>query len=209
MFAPPSLNVAEFFRFNAFSVYANWAYHNPSPGNLVFEGGAHDIEPIFEYAKEIGLWVIFRPGPYINAEANAGGFPAWVTTGAYGYLRDNDTRYTEAWTPYFAKISSIVSKHTIVKGGNVILYQIENEFSSEFTDAIKKIPYYPSIHYMENLENVARENGIDIPTFTNAPNMDSKSWSKDYSNFGGEQDMYGVDSYPQVSCLQILSHISP
>jgi ribosomal protein S24E len=118
-------------------------------------------------------------------------------------LRDNDTRYTNAWTPYFAKISQIVSKHTVVKGGNVIIYQIENEYGTEFLDPKKKTPYYPSIQYMENLERVARENGIDIPTSTNAPNENGKSWSKDYSNFGGEQDLYGVDSYPQCwSCDQ-------
>ncbi len=52
--------------FNTFAVYASWAFHNPSPGHVIFEGGAHDIEQIFEYAKEIGLWVIFRPGPYVT-----------------------------------------------------------------------------------------------------------------------------------------------
>jgi hypothetical protein len=83
----------------------------------------------------------------------------------------------------------------------VILYQLENEFDSQFTDPIKKISYYPSIEYMEALEKVSRENGIDIPTFTNAPSQSGRSWSKDYSNVGGEQDMYGLDSYPQCwSC---------
>lgn len=197
----PALPHSDRIRFNTIAFYGNWNWHNPSVGTLEFERGAHNPEPLFEIAKEIGLWVIFRPGPYVNAETNAGGFPGWVTTGAYGSLRDNDTRYTEAWTPYFAAISRLVSKHTITNGGNVILYQLENEFASQFKDPVKKTPNYPSIEYMENLERVARENGIDIPLFTNAPNPNGRSWSKDYSDVGGEQDIYGLDSYPQCwSC---------
>lgn len=60
-----------------------------------------------------------------EAETNAGGFPGWVTIG-YGPLRNDDPRYTAAWTPYMTAIGNIVSKHTITRGGNVILYQIEN-----------------------------------------------------------------------------------
>lgn len=71
--------------------------------------------------------MLFRPGPYVNAEANAGGFPLWLTTGAYGTLRNNDTRYTAAWEPYFSKLSEIVSEYLITKGGNVILYQVSSE----------------------------------------------------------------------------------
>ena len=94
---------------------------------LDFETGAHNFERIFEIAKELGLYVIFRPGPYVNAEANAGGFPGWLTTGEYGTLRNNDSRYTAAWEPYMQKMSEVVLPHTVTNGGNVILYQLENE----------------------------------------------------------------------------------
>ena len=33
-------------------------------------------------AAEVGLYVIARPGPYINAEVDGGGFPGWLTTQA-------------------------------------------------------------------------------------------------------------------------------
>jgi hypothetical protein len=61
--------------FNAFSLYAHWGYHNSSPGVLDFSSGAHDLTPILTYAKDIGLYVLFRLGPYVNAQANAGGLP--------------------------------------------------------------------------------------------------------------------------------------
>src|SRR6186713_1253173 len=70
---------------------------------------------------------IVRPGPYVNAEANAGGFPLWLTTGAYGELRDDDPRYAAAWQPYFSNYSAITSKHLVTNNGNTLVYQIENE----------------------------------------------------------------------------------
>ena len=183
------------------AIYASWAWHNPAPGVLNFEDGAHNLELLFEYAKQTGLYILWRPGPYINAEANAGGFPGWVTTGAYGTLRNNDTRYHDAWYPYFAEISKITSKHLVTKGGPVILVQMENEIGSQWIDPIAKTPYWPSNKYMEQLEQCARENGMDIPTITNAPNRNGRSWSKDYSTMESNQDIYGLDSYPQCwSC---------
>ena len=124
-----------------------------------------------------------------------------MTTGAYGSLRNNDTRYHDAWYPYFAEISRITSKHTITKGGPVILVQIENEIGSQWIDPIAKTPFWPSNKYMEQLAAAARENGMDIPTITNAPNPNGRSWSKDYSTMASNQDIYGLDSYPQCwSC---------
>jgi hypothetical protein len=67
------------------------------------------------------------PGTYVNAEANADGLPLWLTTGAYETLRNNDTRYTVAWEPYFSKLSQIISEHLITNGGNVIIYQVRSD----------------------------------------------------------------------------------
>lgn len=82
--------------FTAFAFYSSWAYHAPNNHTVDFHTGAHDITPIFELAKELGMYMIVRPGPYVNAEASAGGFPLWATTGAYGSLRNDDPRYTAA-----------------------------------------------------------------------------------------------------------------
>jgi len=146
--------------------------------------------------------VLFRPGPYVNAESNAGGFPGWLTTGAYGTLRNNDSRYTDAWTPYFKRYSEIVAKHQITKGGSVFIYQIENEYGNQWTNVAAKTPNYPAIAYMEALEKCARDAGIDVPLIHNNPNMNTKSWSKDYgAGVGGNVDNYGLDHYPSCwSC---------
>lgn len=77
------------------------------------------------YTNFVPVHLQVRPGPYVNAEANAGGFPLWLTTGAYGTLRNDDPRYAAAWKPYFSRFSEITSKHLVTNGGNVIVYQIE------------------------------------------------------------------------------------
>lgn len=111
-------------RFTAFSIYNSWGFHNPHPGTLDFEHAAHNFSLIMDIAKDVGMYMIVRPGPYVNAEANAGGFPLWLTTGAYGNLRTNDSRYTDAWTPYWEAVADVYKPHLITNGGNVILYQV-------------------------------------------------------------------------------------
>ncbi|PQE05932.1 beta-galactosidase b protein [Rutstroemia sp. NJR-2017a BBW] len=178
--------------FNTFALYSHWYYHNPNPDTLDFESGAHNFTRLFDLAAELGI-----PGPYVNAESNAGAFPLWLTTGAYGALRNNDTRYTEAWKPFWETLSSIVVPYQITNGGNVLTYQIENELGSQWSGSpSKKIPNLSSVQYMEALEASARAQGITIPFQANDPNLNSDSWSKDFYNGYGAVDIYGMDSYP-------------
>lgn len=188
-------------RFNAFSIYAHWGYHAPSASTLDFTSGAHNFTSILTLAAELGLYVIVRPGPYVNAESNAGGLPLWVTTGAYGTLRNNDSRYTAAWTPYWTTISQQIAPHLITNGGNVVLFQVENELGAQWEDVATRTPNVAADEYMALLEQSARDNGIDVPLTHNDPNMNAYSWSKDFSNVTGNVDVVGVDSYPSCwSC---------
>jgi len=53
--------------FNTVSLYGHWGYHSSSEDGLDFNTATHDPRPILDLAKEIGLYVIYRPGPYVNA----------------------------------------------------------------------------------------------------------------------------------------------
>ena len=195
--------------FTAFTFYTNWAWHAPNNTTLDFSTGAHDYTLLLEIAKDIGLYVFLRPGPYINAEVNAGGFPLWLTTGAYGTLRNNDTRYTAAWKPYFAESAQIISKYQITNGQNIIGFQIENEYGEQWDSSPQqKVPNDEAIDYMELLETTARSNGITIPLTANEPNMGSISWDSDWSSIGGNVDVTGLDSYPSV-CASYLNFQYP
>ncbi|GME39701.1 Glycoside hydrolase family 35 [Neofusicoccum parvum] len=191
--------------FNTFSFYTNWFFHNPHPGTVDFENAAHDIGRLLEYAKDAGLFVAVRPGPYVNAELNAGGFPLWVTTGAYGELRDDNSSYTEAWTPYQDEIAKIVAPYQISRNGTVISYQLENEYGEQWLNSATKTPNQPAINYMTELDENARRNGIEVPTTHNSPNLNDFSWSKDQDTVGagGNVDVLGLDNYPLCwSCDQ-------
>ncbi|KAL2871798.1 glycoside hydrolase family 35 protein [Aspergillus lucknowensis] len=188
--------------FTGFAFYSNWAYHAPNNHTVDFSTGARDITPIYELAKELGMYIIVRPGPYVNAEANAGGFPLWLTTGAYGSTRNDDPRYTAAWEPYFAEVSEITSKYQITDGHNTFCYQIENEYGQQWIgDPVDRNPNETAAAYMELLEASARKHGITVPLTGNDPNMNSKSWGSGWSDAGGNLDVVGLDSYPSCwSC---------
>ncbi|KDR70759.1 hypothetical protein GALMADRAFT_75787 [Galerina marginata CBS 339.88] len=105
--------------FNAISVYTHMAQINPSRGVVDFNG-YRALQPLFDAAKESGLWIILRPGPYINAETSAGGISHWITTEIAGQPRSNDTDYREAWQDYIAGIIKVTAPNQISSGGPVI-----------------------------------------------------------------------------------------
>lgn len=48
-------------------IYVEWALHNPKPDVYSWDGLA-DLVYFLDLTKELDLYVIFRPGPYICAE---------------------------------------------------------------------------------------------------------------------------------------------
>ena len=81
--------------FNAVSLYFDWAYHSPRPGVYDFTG-VRDVDRLLDIAAEVGIYVIARPGPYINAEVDGGGFPGWLSTTAGNTRTDT---LTVTYTP--------------------------------------------------------------------------------------------------------------
>ena len=142
--------------FTAASVYFHWGYHSPAPGVYDFTG-VRDIDRLLRMAAEIGIYIVARPGPYIGAETNSGGLPGWVDAQA-GVARTTAPDYLSAALEWYANVNAILAPHQIARGGPIILYQIENEYS-----ASGAVP----IAYMEALEGAARASGITVPLFVN------------------------------------------
>ncbi|KAI1867042.1 hypothetical protein JX265_007618 [Neoarthrinium moseri] len=182
--------------FNAISVYFFWSYHSPSPDVYDFETSGKNVQRLFDYAKEAGLWVIARAGPYCNAETSGGGLALWGSDGSMGKLRTADETYHQAWLPWVTKIGQIIAANQITQGGPVILNQIENEYQ-ENTHS----PNATEVLHMEQIEKAFRDAGVVVPFTHNEKGMRSQSWSTDYQNVGGAVDIYGLDSYPgSLSC---------
>ena len=63
--------------FNTVETYIPWALHEPQEGQFQAEGML-DFEAYFKLVEEMGLYLIVRPTPYICAEFDFGGLPAWL-----------------------------------------------------------------------------------------------------------------------------------
>lgn len=84
--------------FNCVSFYVDWAVLEGKPGEYRAEGN-FALEPFFDAAKQAGIYLLARPGPYINAEASGGGFPGWLQR-VNGTLRTSDPAYLKATDKY-------------------------------------------------------------------------------------------------------------
>lgn len=69
---PDILQKAKAAGLNALSVYTHMGLINPSRGVVDFDG-FRALQPLFDAAKDAGIFIVLRPGPYINAETTAGG----------------------------------------------------------------------------------------------------------------------------------------
>ena len=169
--------------FNAISLYFDWAYHSPKAGVYDFTG-VRDVERLLRTAEEVGLWVVARPGPYINAETTGGGFPAWLKQ-VPGRARSSAPGYTAAYRDWLGHINPIIARHQATRGGRVLLYNVENEYAIN-TDAA----------YMEDLQARARSAGITVPITTNVC-CDAADWVSKWGSGPGAVQLPGVDDYPQ------------
>ncbi|KAF1843596.1 glycoside hydrolase family 35 protein [Cucurbitaria berberidis CBS 394.84] len=171
--------------YNGVSFYAAWFLHEGKRGSFSAEG-VFDWEPFFDAAKKAGIYLIARPGPYINAEVSGGGFPGWLQR-ISGNLRTPDQDYQQASKHYIESITAIIAKAQITNGGPVILFQPENEYSAGTNNVT-----FPDALYMNGLMRQFRALGIVVPFINNV------AWPNGVNAPGTDApvDIYGHDSYP-------------
>ncbi len=180
--------------YNGVSIYVDWAYHSPKPGVYDFSG-VRDMDRFLDIANDVGLYVMARPGPYINAEVDGGGFPGWLTTKA-GTARTNNATYMSYTDQYQSAIDAVLARHQVTNGtGPVLLYQIENEYANNVTSQT-------GIQYMKHLYDKARADGITVPIFHNDKGRNG-FWVP--GAFTGADtlsgpNLYGFDGYPGGTC---------
>ncbi len=141
--------------FNTVETYTCWNLHERKEGQFDFSG-LLDIEKYIETAEKLDLNVIVRPGPYICAEWEFGGLPAWLLSYPQMGLRSFDPLYLEKVRPYYRELLSRIRPHLTSNGGRVMMMQVENEYGS----------YGDDKEYLREVEKIYRENGIDCLLFT-------------------------------------------
>ena len=114
---------------NTVSTYVFWNLHEPVPGRYDF-AGQNDIAAFIRAAAAEGLHVIVRPGPYVCAEWDLGGYPAWLLADPGMVLRSTDTRFTKPAERWIARLGQELAPLLSPPGGPVIAVQVENEYGS-------------------------------------------------------------------------------
>ena len=144
--------------YNCVDLYFCWDYHSPAQGVYDFSG-IRDIRKLLDITKELGLYVLGRPGPYINAEYSGGGFPGWLLAkkelplrnrreGAFVWS-DEYMGYVREW---WEQIIPIIKDYD-----NILMVQIENEYATLEMEE----------EYMRALYAMTREYGVTVPLFHN------------------------------------------
>lgn len=134
---------------NTITTYAFWNAHEPRPGVYDFTG-QNDIAAFIRAAQAEGLDVILRPGPYVCAEWELGGYPAWLLKDRALVLRSTDPKYTAAVERWMSRLGREVRPLLLRNGGPVIAVQLENEYGAFGDDRA----------YLEGLEATYRRAGL-------------------------------------------------
>ncbi|NWU76194.1 BGAL galactosidase, partial [Onychorhynchus coronatus] len=116
---------------SAVQVYIPWNYHEILPGVYDFAGN-RDVEAFLDLTAELGLLVILRPGPYICAEWEMGGLPAWLLWKPDIILRSSDPAYLAAVDSWLHVLLPKIKPRLYQHGGNIISVQVENEYGSYY-----------------------------------------------------------------------------
>ncbi len=138
---------------NTITTYVFWNLHEPRPGVYEFSG-QNDVAEYIREAQQEGLYVILRPGPYVCAEWDLGGYPSWLLKDRNLTLRSDDPAFLGAMNRWFARLAKEVSPLLIQNGGPIIAIQVENEYGSFGDDHA----------YMEAVKSALLKSGIAAPS---------------------------------------------
>ncbi|WP_261806012.1 glycoside hydrolase family 35 protein [Lapidilactobacillus luobeiensis] len=170
---------------NTVETYVPWNLHEPQAGTFDFTGLA-DVESFLKLAQSMGLLIILRPSPYICAEWEFGGLPAWLLKNRNIQIRSQDPDFLAAVSAYYDKLLPKLVPFQTTHGGNVIMMQIENEYGSFSNDH----------EYLRKLKKMMIDRGVDVPLCTSDGGweaaLDSGSLMVDdvlaTANFGSDPD---------------------
>lgn len=140
---------------NTIETYVAWNAHAPHRGEWNVEGGL-DLARFLDLVAAEGMHAIVRPGPYICAEWDNGGLPAWLFRDTSVGVRRMEPAYIAAVTEFLERVYEIVVPRQVDVGGPVILVQIENEYGAYGSDK----------EYLAELVRVTRDAGITVPLTT-------------------------------------------
>jgi hypothetical protein len=142
---------------NTIDTVIPWNLHEPTEGQFNFTEEA-DLAAYLDLCAELGLYAIVRPGPYICAEWENGGFPAWLTAKPGVELRVDNPIFLEHTLRWFDTLFPLLVERQATRGGPIILCQIENEHWASGR--------YGHDMHQATLAQAAIERGMVLPQYT-------------------------------------------
>ena len=140
--------------FNTVETYLPWNMHEPQKGVFNFQG-ILDIEAFLQTAQDLGLYAIIRPSPFICAEWEFGGLPAWLINENMR-IRSSDEAFLQAVASYYDELLPRLTPRLLDNGGNILMMQVENEYGSYGEDKA----------YLRAIRQLMEERGVTCPLFT-------------------------------------------
>ena len=140
--------------FNTVETYVPWNAHEPYKGQFDFSGRL-DIERFIQTAQSLGLYMIVRPSPFICAEWEFGGLPAWLLEEDMR-IRSSDPAFIKAVSQYYDRLLGILTRYQVDQGGPILMMQVENEYGSYGEDKT----------YLRAVRDLMKEKGVTCPLFT-------------------------------------------
>ncbi|MBK6936867.1 MAG: beta-galactosidase [Chitinophagaceae bacterium] len=141
---------------NTVAAYTFWNYHETEKGVFDFKTGNKNIAEFIRICQQERMWVLLRPGPYVCAEWDFGGLPAYLLKVPDIRIRCMDPRYMAAVTRYIKKLAYETVPLQCTKGGPILMVQVENEYGSYGNDR----------EYMKTLQQLIKNSGFNVPLYT-------------------------------------------
>jgi beta-galactosidase len=154
----------------------------PYPGVFNFSDDL-DVVRFIEMAGELGLHVLFRPGPYICAEWEWGGHPYWLLHDTDMKVRTTYPGYLDAVEKFYRELFGRVNHLMYRNGGPIIAVQIENEYAG-FAEATEMGPLDPG--FLTWLRQTIKDQQCEELLFTS-----DGGW--DFYKYELEGDPYGLN----------------
>jgi len=135
---------------NTVETYVFWNLHEPAPGQFDFSG-QNDIAEFIREAQQEGLYVLLRPGPYVCAEWEFGGYPSWLLHDKHMVVRSQNPGFMRATTRWLHRLGKELAPLQSGNGGPILAVQVENEYGSYGSDHV----------YMERIRHLLVESGFN------------------------------------------------
>ena len=135
---------------NTVETYVFWNVHEPIPGQYEFSG-QNDVAEFIREAQEEGLFVILRPGPYVCAEWEFGGYPAWLLKDPAMVVRSSNPAFMAAAGRWLHRLGQELAPLQSARGGPIVAVQVENEYGSFGADHA----------YMQQMHRLLLDAGFD------------------------------------------------